>query len=150
MKTSKGRLTQGPAGPGVTADPTTGTSGAARDYDLPRGVDIHGYWYRSPGDKATGGNPGRPDDPAAYIGLTAPVSSGEPATEEPASAPAGAEVSPPVAEAQSQLRGFSKMSLYERVCRRILAESKAALGSGNVTDRPALHSSGDPNIALPD
>lgn len=62
-------LLEGPAGAGVTADPTTGTAGAARDYELERGVDIHGYWYKSPGDKATGGDPGRPEDPEEYIGF---------------------------------------------------------------------------------
>lgn len=62
-------LREGPGGPGVAADPTTGTSGGARDYELERGVDIHGYWYKSPGDKATGGDPGRPDDPEEYIGI---------------------------------------------------------------------------------
>ena len=64
-------MDEGPVGAGVTADPTTGTEGGARDYELERGVDIHGYWYKSPGDKATGGDPGRPDDPAEYIGLVA-------------------------------------------------------------------------------
>lgn len=64
-------LLEGPAGPGVTADPTTGTSGGARDYDLPRGVDILGRWYRSPGaTPGTEGDPGRPEDPAEYIGIS--------------------------------------------------------------------------------
>jgi len=62
-------LLEGPAGAGVAADPTTGTAGGARDYELERGVDIHGYWYKSPGDKATGGDPGRPDDAEEYIGF---------------------------------------------------------------------------------
>lgn len=62
-------LRQGASGPGVTADPTTGTSGGARDYELERGADIHGYWYKSPGDKGSG-DPGRPDDPEAYIGIS--------------------------------------------------------------------------------
>ena len=39
--------------------------------ELERGVDNYGYWYKSPGDKTTGGDPGRPDDPAEYIGLVA-------------------------------------------------------------------------------
>lgn len=64
-------MEDGAAGVGVTADPTTGVEGGARDYELERGVDIYGYWYKSPGDKATGGDPGRPDDPAEYIGLVA-------------------------------------------------------------------------------
>ena len=60
-------LRQGASGPGVTADPTTGTSGGARDYEVDRGVDIYGYWYKSPGDKGT--NPGRPDSAEEYIGM---------------------------------------------------------------------------------
>ena len=63
---------EGPSGPGVTADPTTGASGGARDYELERGVDIYGYWYRSPGDKATGGDPARPDDAEEYVGWNTP------------------------------------------------------------------------------
>lgn len=62
-------LLEGPAGPGVTADPTTG--GGARDYELERGVDILGRWYRSPGaTPGTEGDPGRPEDPAEYIGMS--------------------------------------------------------------------------------
>ena len=64
------------AGPGVTTDPTA--AGQPYDnYNIERGVDIHGYWYKSPGDKATGGNY-RPEDPAAYIGMKAPSSTEEP------------------------------------------------------------------------
>jgi len=61
-------LRQGASGPGVTADPTTGTSGGARDFELERGVDIYGYWYKSPGDKGT--NPGRPDSAEEYLGMS--------------------------------------------------------------------------------
>lgn len=75
-------LREGPSGPGVTADPTTGVSGGARDYDLERGVDIHGYWYKSPGDKATGGDPGRPDSATDYIGMTGGGDSPEEAAED--------------------------------------------------------------------
>ena len=65
------------AGPGVNTDPTQ--SGAPYDnYNIERGVDIHGYWYKSPGDKSTGGNY-RPDDPAEYIGMKAPPAPSEPA-----------------------------------------------------------------------
>lgn len=60
-------LAEGPAGAGVTADPTTGTSGGARDYELERGVDIFGFNFNSPGDQ--GGNPMRPDDAEEYIGF---------------------------------------------------------------------------------
>lgn len=76
-------LRQGASGPGITADPTTGTSGGARDYDLERGVDIHGYWYKSPGDKGSS-DPMRPDDPEEYIGIKpkAPAE-GEAGGEEP-------------------------------------------------------------------
>lgn len=58
-------LQEGPAGPGVTADPTTG--GGPYDYEIERGTDVHGYWYRSPGDKGSG-DPGRPEDPEEYVG----------------------------------------------------------------------------------
>jgi len=71
------------AGPGVNTDPTT-SKVPYEDYKIQRGVDIHSYWYASPGDKATGGDPGRPDDPAAYIGMKAPsgeAPEGKPATE---------------------------------------------------------------------
>ena len=37
-------------------------------YEVERGNDIHGYWYKSPGDKGSG-NPGRPDDAEEYIGF---------------------------------------------------------------------------------
>ena len=55
-------------------------------YDIERGVDIAGKWYRSPGEKT--GDPGRPDDPAKYIGMTsdAEVESSE-GTEAPTAAP---------------------------------------------------------------
>lgn len=52
--------------PGITADPTDVKG--FYPYDVERGSDIHGYWYRSPGDKGSG-NPGRPDDAAEYIGM---------------------------------------------------------------------------------
>lgn len=66
------------AGPGVTADPTTATR--PYDYDVPRGTDLYAYWYRSPGDKTTGGNY-RPDNPADYIGMDAGDVAGEPPPE---------------------------------------------------------------------
>lgn len=65
------------AGPGVTTDPTS--AGAPYDnYNIERGVDIYSYWYKSPGDKATGGNY-RPDDAAAYIGMNPPPPPSSPA-----------------------------------------------------------------------
>lgn len=67
-------LMEGPAGAGVTADPTTGTSGGARDYELERGVDIHSYWYKSPGEAGgPGTDPMRPEDAEEYIGMKPPA-----------------------------------------------------------------------------
>lgn len=65
------------AGPGVSTDPTQSKE-PYDNYNIERGVDIHGYWYKSPGDKSTGGNY-RPDDPAEYIGMKAPPAPSEPA-----------------------------------------------------------------------
>lgn len=59
-------MTEGPSGPGVTADPTDVRG--FYPYDLPRGTDIHGYWYKSPGDKGSS-DPMRPEDPEEYIGF---------------------------------------------------------------------------------
>lgn len=45
--------------------------GGFYDYDLPRGVDIFSYWYRSPGrPMGSDGDPGRPEDSKKYIGMT--------------------------------------------------------------------------------
>jgi len=52
--------------PAVTADPTEVKG--FYPYDLERGADIHGYWYKSPGDKGSN-DPGRPDDAEEYIGF---------------------------------------------------------------------------------
>lgn len=42
-------------------------------YDMERGVDIHGYWYRSPGRAMGGdGDPFRPADAAQFIGMKPP------------------------------------------------------------------------------
>lgn len=39
-------------------------------YDLERGVDIQGRWYKSPGaSPGSEGDPGRPADPDEYIGI---------------------------------------------------------------------------------
>jgi hypothetical protein len=48
-----------------------GTSrGGFYDYELPRGVDIHAFWYKSPAREAgQEGDPGRPSDAYAYIGM---------------------------------------------------------------------------------
>ena len=59
-------LSEGPAGPGIAADPTDVKG--FYSYDLERGADIHGYWYKSPGDKGSS-DPMRPDDPEEYIGF---------------------------------------------------------------------------------
>lgn len=59
-------VAEGPAGPGVTSDPTN-TEGFY-SYDLERGTDVQGYWYRSPGDKGSS-DPGRPEDANEYIGM---------------------------------------------------------------------------------
>lgn len=59
-------LQEGPAGPGVTANPTDVKG--FYPYEIERGTDIHGYWYKSPGDKGSN-NPMRPEDPEEYIGF---------------------------------------------------------------------------------
>lgn len=59
-------LREGPAGPAVTADPTEVKG--FYPYEIERGADIHGYWYKSPGDKGSN-NPMRPEDPEEYIGF---------------------------------------------------------------------------------
>jgi hypothetical protein len=65
-------LREGPSGPGVAADPTDVKG--FYSYDVERGADIHGYWYRSPGDKGSS-DPGRPEDAEDYIGMKPPASS---------------------------------------------------------------------------
>lgn len=75
-------LLEGPSGPGVTADPTDVKG--FYPYDVERGADITGYWYRSPGDKGSS-DPMRPEDPAAYIGMVPPEPEG----------PSGGEAPPP-------------------------------------------------------
>lgn len=59
-------LQEGPAGPGVSADPTDVKG--FYPYEVERGADIHGYWYKSPGDKGSS-DPMRPEDPEEYIGF---------------------------------------------------------------------------------
>jgi hypothetical protein len=73
----RGALSEGPAGVGVTADPTN--KDGAYPYEVERGADIHGYWYRSPGDQGSG-DPGRPDDPEEYIGIRPPAGAAAPET----------------------------------------------------------------------
>lgn len=81
-------LAEGPAGPGVTADPKDVKGFYA--YEIERGADIHGYWYKSPGDKGSN-NPMRPDDAAEYIGFKTKGATPEDAAEE--AAPEGEESS---------------------------------------------------------
>ena len=59
-------LSEGPAGPAITADPTEPKG--FYSYDLERGVDIYSYWYKSPGDKGFN-DPKRPEDPEEYLGF---------------------------------------------------------------------------------
>lgn len=59
---------ESPAGPGVSADPTDVKG--FYPYEIERGVDIQGSWYKSPGRSVGGdGDPGRPADAAEYIGF---------------------------------------------------------------------------------
>lgn len=67
-------LSEGPAGPGVTADPTDVKG--FYPYDLERGVDIHGYWYKSPGDKGSS-DPMRPEDAKDYLGFKSELTTAE-------------------------------------------------------------------------
>lgn len=47
-------------------------------YEIKRGNDIQGYWYRSPGRSVGGdGDPGRPSDAKGYIGMNAADVEGE-------------------------------------------------------------------------
>lgn len=60
---------------GLTAtaiDPTDvdSSSEGFYPYELERGVDIQGRWYRSPGaSPGSDGDPGRPSDAEEYIGI---------------------------------------------------------------------------------
>ena len=75
-------ISEGPAGPGVASDPSA-SGGGARDYEIERGTDIYGYWYKSPGDKGSS-DPGRPDDAEEYIGLKPKETGGGGSTTPPA------------------------------------------------------------------
>ena len=45
-------------------------------YEIERGVDIQGRWYKSPGaPMGSDGDPGRPSDADEYIGMKSPASS---------------------------------------------------------------------------
>lgn len=71
----RGVLSEKGWGPGVTADPTeTPSTDGFYPYDLERGVDILGKWYKSPGELT--GDPGRPEDAAEYIGMTVKTGGG--------------------------------------------------------------------------
>jgi len=59
-------IAESPSGPGVTSDPTDVRG--FYPYEVDRGTDVFGYWYKSPGDKGSN-DPGRPDDPEEYIGF---------------------------------------------------------------------------------
>jgi hypothetical protein len=59
-------LSEGPSGPGIAADPTDVKG--FYSYEIERGTDIHGYWYKSPGDKGSS-DPMRPEDAEEYIGF---------------------------------------------------------------------------------
>lgn len=59
-------LSEGPAGASITADPTDVKG--FYPYEVERGTDIHGYWYKSPGDKGSS-DPMRPEDAEEYIGF---------------------------------------------------------------------------------
>ena len=61
-------LAEGPSGPGITSDPTDVKG--FYSYDVERGTDIHGYWYKSPGRAmGTDGDPMRPEDAEEYFGF---------------------------------------------------------------------------------
>jgi hypothetical protein len=48
-------------------------------YEIDRGIDIHGFWYKSPGRPVgSDGDPYRPEDAAAFLGMKKPE---EPAPE---------------------------------------------------------------------
>jgi len=74
-------LQEGPTGPGVTADPTSPEG--FYPYEVERGSDIYGYWYRSPGrSMGSDGDPMRPADAAEYIGFKTKGATPEEAAEE--------------------------------------------------------------------
>ena len=79
-------LAEGPAGPAITADPTDVKG--FYPYEVERGTDIFGYWYKSPGDKGSN-DPMRPEDAAEYIGFKTKGATPEDAAEE--AAPEGEE-----------------------------------------------------------
>lgn len=80
---------------------TLGASASASDptdvkgfypYEIERGTDVHGFWYRSPGrSMGSDGDPFRPADAAEYIGM-------KPPPDDPVNTPgadAAADVKPP-------------------------------------------------------
>jgi hypothetical protein len=74
-------LSEGPSGPGVTADPTE--IKGFYPYEVERGVDVQSYWYRSPArQQGTDGDPGRPADAAEYIGFKTKGATPEDAAEQ--------------------------------------------------------------------
>ncbi len=74
----------GPAGPGISSDPTDVKG--FYPYEVERGTDIFGYWYKSPGDKGSS-DPMRPEDPEEYIGFKTKGATPEDAAAEAAPPP---------------------------------------------------------------
>lgn len=64
-------LLEGPAGPGVAANPVDVKG--FYPYEIERGTDIQSFWYKSPGrSMGSDGDPGRPADANEYIGMKEP------------------------------------------------------------------------------
>ena len=77
-------IAEGPSGPGITADPTDVKG--FYPYEIERGTDIFGYWYKSPGDKGSN-DPMRPEDAEEYIGFKTKGAKPEDAAAAEAAAP---------------------------------------------------------------
>lgn len=81
----RGVLGERAPGPVVSVDPTNldTSSNGFYPYEVERGSDIQGFWYKSPGRSMGGeGDPGRPADPQEYIGMK-PKTGGEGGGEAP-------------------------------------------------------------------
>lgn len=67
-------LVEDPTMASVSADPVE--PNGFYSYDLERGVDIHSFWYRSPGrPMGQDGDPFRPEDPYEFLGFHVPPGS---------------------------------------------------------------------------